>query len=221
MRLRPPLLDGLCAPDVALVETSGDGGVLTFNERQLVQAATAERRSEFTTVRSCARTAMTQLGVPPAEVLWVREGPSWARPPRWPPGVVGSLTHCRGYRAAALALLPRVSALGIDAEPDEPLPPEARDYVMPAAEDLPGTGGPAWDRLLFSALESLFKATYQFTGLWLAPRDCRIHFDIERSSFTARLLGAEHQRVLGSGPITGRWSQQRTSSLLATAVVLR
>ncbi|WP_442812969.1 hypothetical protein OG930_28490 [Streptomyces sp. NBC_01799] len=40
-----------------------------------------------------------------------------------PPGVVGSITHCTGYRAAAVALRARVLSVGIDAEPVHRCPP--------------------------------------------------------------------------------------------------
>ncbi|HEY3692789.1 MAG TPA: hypothetical protein VGL46_21300 [Pseudonocardiaceae bacterium] len=48
--------------------------------------------------------------------------PGERRKPVWPPGVVGSLTHCTGYRAAAVAHRRGVLTVGIDAEPHEPLP---------------------------------------------------------------------------------------------------
>lgn len=35
----------------------------------------------------------------------------------WPPGVLGSITHCAGYRAAAVARTGDLDVLGIDAKP--------------------------------------------------------------------------------------------------------
>src|SRR5918999_6186071 len=67
-------------------------------EAAAVANAVAERRREFGTVRHCARKALRQLGVPAVPIL-----PDVDRAPRWPVGVVGSMTHCTGYRAAALA----------------------------------------------------------------------------------------------------------------------
>lgn len=40
----------------------------------------------------------------------------------WPDGVVGSMTHCDGYRAAAVAHAGEVLGVGIDAEPHFPFP---------------------------------------------------------------------------------------------------
>jgi 4'-phosphopantetheinyl transferase EntD len=43
--------------------------VLFPEEEALVAAAVAGRRREFATARSCARTALAELGVPPAPLL--------------------------------------------------------------------------------------------------------------------------------------------------------
>jgi 4'-phosphopantetheinyl transferase EntD len=69
----------------------------------------------------------------------------------WPAGVVGSLTHCAGYRAGVVARAAAVPVLGLDAEPARPLPEEVLTVVaLPeelgrlrrlAAGD-PGTRGP-------------------------------------------------------------------------------
>ncbi|MFD3676463.1 hypothetical protein [Streptomyces sp. NPDC058613] len=40
------------------------------------------------------------------------------RNPVWPSGIVGSMTHCTGYRAAAVARTGHLVALGVDAEPN-------------------------------------------------------------------------------------------------------
>lgn len=93
--------------------------------------------------------------------------------PRWPEGLVGSMTHCDGYRAAALVRATDLASLGIDAEPHTPLP----DGILPSVS-LPAervrlarltAGQPAvhWDRLLFSAKESVYKTWFPLTGKWL------------------------------------------------------
>ncbi|MGN5635089.1 4'-phosphopantetheinyl transferase family protein [Streptomyces sp. AC154] len=60
-------------------------------EAAQVARSTPARRAEFTSVRACARRAMTRLGRAPVPVL---RGPRGA--PLWPPGLVGSMTHCQG-----------------------------------------------------------------------------------------------------------------------------
>jgi 4'-phosphopantetheinyl transferase EntD len=83
---------------------------------------------------------------------------------------VGSLTHCRGWRAAAVARRTDLGGLGIAAEPARALPagvlarlarPAERDRVAARGAAHPGV---AWDRLLFCAKEAVFKAWYPLVG---------------------------------------------------------
>ena len=67
-------------------------------EEALLARAVQKRRREFATGRHCARSALGALGVGPAPIL-----PGQAGAPQWPSGIVGSITHCAGYRAAAVA----------------------------------------------------------------------------------------------------------------------
>jgi 4'-phosphopantetheinyl transferase EntD len=86
-------------------------------EEALIARSVAKRRNEFITARHCARVAMAQLGVPPAPILKGDKGE-----PHWPDGVVGSLTHCEGYRGAVVGRSVAVRSVGIDAEPHGVLP---------------------------------------------------------------------------------------------------
>ena len=81
-------------------------------EAAAVVHAVPGRRLEFAAVRYCARQAMRRIGLPPVPILPDADGV-----PRWPTGVVGSMTHCAGYRAAAVARSDRLLGIGIDAEP--------------------------------------------------------------------------------------------------------
>jgi len=166
-------------------------------EEAAVAGAVEKRRREFATTRRCARDALALLGLPAVPLPRGADGA-----PVWPPGIVGSLTHCAGYRAAAVARATDVPGLGIDAEPDEPLPAGVLDLVADPAERaaLP-TGGPCWDRLLFCAKEALYKAWSPLTGRWLGFEEARVAFAAD-GTFSARVL------VDGAGERTrfeGRW----------------
>ncbi|WFE64852.1 4'-phosphopantetheinyl transferase superfamily protein [Micromonospora sp. WMMD714] len=158
-------------------------------EAALVARAVEKRRREFTTARTCAHRALRALGQPPAPVLTGDRGA-----PVWPAGVVGSLTHCDGYRAAVVARRDDVETIGIDAEPDAPLPdgvldaialPDERAMVRRLTADTPG---PHWDRLLFSAKEALYKAWFPVTGVFLGFDEARITLHPADRTFTARVL---------------------------------
>ena len=111
---------------VASAEAFGDppGAVLFPAEEALIARAVQKRRSEFATGRRCARDALGALGLAPAPIL-----PGQGGAPQWPSGVVGSITHCAGYRAAAVARASEVITIGLDAEPAQPLPGEVLGLV--------------------------------------------------------------------------------------------
>ncbi|BAL91876.1 putative phosphopantetheinyl transferase [Actinoplanes missouriensis 431] len=158
-------------------------------EEDLLATAVPGRRREFLTARRCAREALELLGHPPVAI---RPGPR--REPLWPDGVAGSITHCLGYRAAAVARRADVASIGIDAEPHAPLPPRVLPAVTTAGDrdrlaEL-GRAGPDvhWDRLLFSAKESIYKAWYPLTGRWLGFEDAELTIDPVERTFTGRIL---------------------------------
>lgn len=207
------MLSGLVPPSLATAEEFGDleDAPLLAGEAAVVAQAVDRRRREFATGRACARRALGLLGVPPGPIL-----PDTRGAPMWPESVVGSLTHCEGYRAAALGLRRDVRTIGIDAEPDKPLPDGVlRAIALPSeaemVRELTAAGpGPSWDCLLFSAKEAVYKAWYPLTHRWLDFAGARITFDRD-GTFTARLLVP--------GPIaefSGRWLAER--GLLVTAV---
>ncbi|MFD9789955.1 4'-phosphopantetheinyl transferase [Streptomyces sp. NPDC059070] len=226
------MLAGLLPPDVVVAELFADPPTVDLfpQEAEIVAQAVEKRRREFATVRLCARTALGRLGHAPGPIVPVQEGPAWARrAPRWPDGVVGSMTHCDGYRAAAVAPASAIASVGVDAEPNAPVPDGVREMVTLPEErgtlDELARGHPevAWDRLLFSAKESVFKAWYPLTGRWLDFGDCVVTPDPERGTFTGALKVP--------GPVVdgvrvdvfhGRWgvAEGESGPLVATAVVV-
>src|SRR6201988_771014 len=104
-------------------------------EEPLIAKSVAKRRNEFITVRYCARQALGELGVPPVPILKGDKGE-----PCWPEGVVGSLTHCTGYRGAVVGRGAAVRSVGIDAEPHDVLPDGGLDAISlpPEGSEIPG-----------------------------------------------------------------------------------
>lgn len=219
---RPPgLIEQLVPGSVAAVEAFGDlPGEQPFpGEEDLIAKAVDARRQEFVTGRRCAREALAVLGYPPAPI---RTGP--AREPLWPAGVVGSITHCPGYRAAAVAHHADLASIGIDAEPDGPLPDGVLEPVTLAPErvllDRLAREQPAihWDRLLFSAKESIYKAWFPLTGRWLGFEEAYLSIDPVAHTFTGQILVAGHRRD-GGPPLTELQGHYRvTRGLIVTAV---
>lgn len=217
------MIERVLPPQVAAVESFGDipDAVIFPEERAAIARAADSRRREFATARACARIALTRLGRPTAAVL---PGPRGA--PQWPEGVVGSITHCAGYRAAAVAMARDVVSLGVDAEPNEALPDRgmleliALDSERVRLGELAArTPGICWDRLLFSAKESVYKTWFPLARRWLGFESADIHIDAEQGTFTVQLL-VPGPLVHGSplSVLCGRWVADH--GFLATAVVL-
>jgi 4'-phosphopantetheinyl transferase EntD len=210
-------------PDaVACAEAFDDppDAALFPEEEAVISRAVEKRRREFRTVRHCARRALGELGIPPAAVL-----PGAHREPLWPPGVVGSMTHCAGYRAAAVARSQHLLTVGIDAEPHQPLPSgvlgaisladERRRITELAAAD----PTPCWDRLLFCAKEAIYKAWFPLARSWLGFHDAIVTIGPGAGTFSAHLL-VPGPTVAGTvlRELPGRWLISDT--LVITAITL-
>jgi 4'-phosphopantetheinyl transferase EntD len=211
------LLRSVLGPGPAVQELrgSGDPATLVGQEPMVVADAVEVRRRQFAAGRACARAAVRHLGRDLGELL---PGPD--RAPQWPKDLVGSITHCEGFAGAAVASAVRWRALGIDAEPAEPLPPEVVDVVFTRTErtalkDVPSTKTHPWDRIIFSAKESLFKIWSPLRQRWLGFEDAEVRLAAD-GTFNVRLLLAD----TGSFPraVSGRWAVR--DGFLATGLAL-
>lgn len=204
------MLAGIVPPGVTVAEVFDDRydyGELLPEEAAAIERAVPKRRREYTAARMCARDALERAGFPPAPIL---RGPSGA--PGWPPGVVGSLTHCQGYRACAIGRAADIVAIGVDAEPHSELPDGVLRMVASESEQarlarlgrvVPGT---CWDKILFSAKESVYKAWSPMTGQWLGFEQADVEIE-PGGTFAARLLVPGP--VIGGERLTtyhGRWA---------------
>jgi enterobactin synthetase component D / holo-[acyl-carrier protein] synthase len=213
------MIEGLLPPAVVCVAVRGDdpsASLLPEEAAQLGQAVESRIR-EFAIGRSCARRALRRLGLPEVPIL---RGPR--REPLWPPGAVGSVTHCSLYCAAAVARQADILTLGIDAEVHDRLPPGVAERVFLEEErrwlaDAPT--GIHWDRVLFSAKESVYKAWFPLTGKWLGFDDAMVTVAPDEGTFQACLRVAPPAAAgLGSIDFSGRFLV--ADGLIFTAIAL-
>ncbi len=182
-------LNTLLPPNVAVqtCRASDLSRVLVMAEEEsAIATAVDSRRREFSIGRACARAALSKLGFPPCAIP---VGPH--REPVWPPGVVGSITHTAEFYAAAVAQHENYAALGIDAEADDELPSGVLELVSVDEERYWLANAPGnlnWDRLLFSAKESIFKAWFPLTREWLGFEDAVVTIMPHKGTFCARVL---------------------------------
>ena len=205
------LMRSLLPPDICVAETTGDFGHLRDAEREYFASAVPKRVREATTARSCARVALKRLYLrepeltePPTEPVFV---PRADGSPAWPAGVVGSMTHCAGYRAAAVGSAHRYAGVGIDVEPAVPLSAAVQELIVRDEERRFAFG--VYSKVLFSAKEAALKTWYPLGFRGFDVSDISIACDVEsgawrggedaRGTFTARIPTMPDAPVLPGG----------------------
>jgi 4'-phosphopantetheinyl transferase EntD len=140
---------------VASTTDEGQEALLLEGEEEAVSAAPPSRQRSFALGRACAHRALANLGLDPCAVPVGSYGE-----PLWPQGIAGSITHRGGLWAAVVAHRSAYQALGIDVEINRPLPPRVRNRVISRSAPLPPSDSVHWDAVIFSAMESVFKARH-------------------------------------------------------------
>lgn len=188
-------------------------------EAAAVARAIEKRRAEFAAGRACAREALRRLGIETGAIP-----PRDDRAPVWPDGVVGSITHCPGFVAAAVALRSDFAGLGFDAEGAEPLDSGLVRLICTTDEqrslrDLPPPPHSNWPKIVFSAKEAVHKAIAPDARITLGFTEVEIDFDPDAGSFTARLVGRQDPRLPPFARLDGRFAA--TDRHVFAGVVLR
>jgi 4'-phosphopantetheinyl transferase EntD len=163
------------------------------------------RRKEYHEARALARNALSQLRIAPISIL---SGPRGE--PKWPAGVTGSITHCDGYCAAAVGFRARTEPFGIDAEPHAPLSTRIAERILTTTElerlDALLATDPDiyWDKVYFSAKESIYKAIYPIMGKFMGFQDVELGVS-QDGTFVAHRSQSAAGRGIPSFDATGRW----------------
>ncbi|MEV0725341.1 4'-phosphopantetheinyl transferase superfamily protein [Micromonospora purpureochromogenes] len=178
----------LLPPTVSVVvagPTDWAGELLPAEQSGLGVRAVDSRRRDYTAGRVCARRAMAELGLPELPVPAAAD-----RSPAWPAGLVGTITHTRGYCAAAVARAADIRSVGMDAERHRELNEGVRRLICRPEEEercarLPA--GTSWPLVLFSAKETVYKVWHPVVGSWLDFQDATVELDPDAGMFTARI----------------------------------
>lgn len=209
------MFDGLLPTSVSWATATPsmlDGGAsLIGTERDALVHAVPARASEFEAGRAAAREALGQLGIDAVEIPV-----SATRAPVWPDGIVGSITHCDGLAAAAVARTADILSIGIDAEPARPLDPDVLEVVVTDRERR-GLTDDLCATVLFSAKESFYKC-------WSSAGGRLLEFDEVEVELRADHHAADDRDVTGQltaspvdgGTWHGRWAIR--DGLVLTAV---
>jgi len=194
-------------PVVSVVASDAmwDAALHPAESKQMAKAA-SKRRREFAAGRACARAALERLGITDAVLL---SNPD--RTPAWPALVVGSISHCDSYCAAAVALRTDVVSLGLDVESRgrvdcELLPRICNERERSAIEALASQAEEDWAAIFFSAKEAAYKCYFPITGRFLGFHDVEVRVEPGRRCFEAILLREDAPSVHGVRKFHGRFS---------------
>lgn len=214
---------GLLPPRVELAEahpeetpTAIDG--LFPEEAQRMAKAVEKRRHEFALGRRLAREGLARLGVAPVAIPMGAD-----RAPEWPAGIVGSITHTKGWCAAAVARADELSGIGLDVEMAEELAHKLWDSIC-TPRDLewldarPSSERGRLAKAIFSAKESAYKAQYLVTRTYLGFMAMSVEIDADAGTFTATFEQPSADAFAPGDVLRGRvrWARD----VVATAVVI-
>lgn len=153
-------------------------------EAAAVAQAVPQRVAEFAAGRAAARVALAAAGLPVAAIPMGAD-----RAPVWPDGTTGSITHGGDYALAVAASLDRFSALGLDAEPDQPLPYDVLDEICDSDECswIAGQAQPLrWARLIFVVKEAAYKCQYPISKTLFGFDAMTVRINPEARTVTAQ-----------------------------------
>jgi enterobactin synthetase component D len=160
-----------------------------------LERAVPKRKLEYLAGRYCARAAMRALGAERADEP-LATGPE--RAPRWPAGLVGSISHSHGFVSAAVARGSDARGLGLDSE--RLIASDTASSIV-ASIARPGELGPLiaatglderWAlTVVFSAKESIFKCLYPLVGRYFDFLEAEvIGVELAAGRFRAHLAAA-------------------------------
>jgi enterobactin synthetase component D len=185
-----------------------------------VARAVPKRRLEFLAGRHCAAVALRRLqpGLGEGAI-----GIGGDRAPLWPEGIVGSITHTRGFAAAVVARAVDAGGVGLDTEhlvsgsarqavEERVTTPEETGRLASA-----GLSEAALLTLVFSAKESLFKCLFPKVGRYFGFDAASIvEVSTDRRTFCAELCVALGRFAAGTR-FAGRYTLE--SDLVHTGVI--
>ena len=187
-------------------------------ELAMVERAIDKRKAEFSTARALARQALAELGVAAQSLCPYKD-----RSPRWPAGIVGSITHTASFCAVAVARASQVKGIGLDAEMGGALKTTRRSMICCDSElrwieaHPPAVHGQL-AKLVFSAKEAFYKCQYPLTKTFLEFRDVELQFDEANGEFHVQAVRGIDPEIVSACDVQGRY--QLSSELVVTATRL-
>lgn len=202
------MIERLFSPHAVTLTASPNmwDGPLYPEEEALTKPMAPNRKREFTAGRLCARQGLDRLGIQNFPVLVGKN-----REPLWPPGIIGSISHCRNFCGAVIARQGSILSVGLDVEPLEPMATDVLDLVCTPGEKKwlqtdNGQNSLFWPKLIFSAKESAFKCHFPLAKTFLDFKDVEVAINLEDGSFSVTLLVPPPEILSEVTALNGRFS---------------
>lgn len=206
-----------------VVTREGDPGVLgplaevTPEERAAVERAVRKRQHEYWATRHLARLALSELGIDRVPILNHAD-----RSPRWPNGVLGSISHTDGWCGVALTRTgAELVGVGIDAERIHRMSDGVAERVLTQRElaiTLASADVTAAAVLRFSAKEAVYKAIFPTVRRFVGFLEVEIELH-ESGAFGVAAVAPGLAHEIDATRLEGRYVV--ADGLCFTAVVLR
>ncbi|MBW1902619.1 MAG: 4'-phosphopantetheinyl transferase superfamily protein [Deltaproteobacteria bacterium] len=184
------VFQNLLPPNIIVEESKIEDaqGLLFPDEEVLIARAVEKRRKEFTAGRTCLRNVLAKLGVSNGPILQNK-----MRSPQIPQGYTATITHSGELCAAAAVKKGEIEAIGIDVEEHSALEPNIEKMILVPNEqmminDLPNRGSVHWEKVIFSAKESFYKAYFQITEQYLDYLEAEFLIEPENQRLSCHLL---------------------------------
>jgi len=189
-------------------------------EETLIARAVDKRKREFRAGRHATRALFQSLSIDHAHLLKGKQ-----REPAWPAGWVGSISHTDGFCAAVLASTDIAASIGLDVELATPLNSELRELICRPEElvqvnalRLQHGAGLPFEKLIFSAKESIHKVYFPLNFHTLDFLDARIEINWKEGSFSGMILNPEPAPRIPITHLQGRFMLK--DRWIFTAIVL-
>lgn len=198
-----------------------------------LQNAVQKRKAEYIAGRYCAKQAFEQL-TKKNNSISINDfhiGTAENRAPIWPNSVCGSITHSKGYAAAAVGLTDVIRSVGIDSEKivEQKTANNIASHILTKDEQLRADKGEyknddiadfvTYLTLLFSAKESIYKCLFPLVNQFFNFHDAVILID----SNTPGVFRFELNKMLNSEFKTGyqgKGHYKLDDGFVHTAIVL-
>jgi 4'-phosphopantetheinyl transferase EntD len=181
---------------------SANTSALFADEWASVTEAVEKRQREFAAGRLLARSLLRSFGY---------TGPLCRQLdglPKWPPGIIGSISHCTSLAAVAICRTTECFGIGIDIEEYKPLPAEVASLTLTAEERRWSEGSPAAPLQVFCAKEAIYKAIYPYCHKFVEFEAVIVEPTNGFRGFTASLIDEVSPFRMGTN-FEGRWLVSR------------